>query len=70
MVKIAIIVGSDAIHPIYRSEGSYHVDLGGATGIVGPFDFPGDTKAIRGLMDMYFSDGLKARGNGGYESAA
>ncbi len=47
MVKIAIVIDGDYEFPVYRTDGKYSIDLGGAIGMSDPIVFESDTKAIR-----------------------
>ena len=56
MDKIAIVVDGEWEYPIYRDNGKYYIDMGGAMGMSEPLDYPSDTKAIAHLQSVIESD--------------
>lgn len=58
MTKIAIALdpNSDYAYPIYRNDGRYQIDLGGATGMSDPIEFPNDVTAINWFRDVVERD--------------
>lgn len=46
MTKIAIVLDGDYVYPIYRKNGRYHIDFGGAHGLSDALTFENDVKAI------------------------
>lgn len=57
MTKIAIAVDGEWAYPIYRHNGKYHIDFGGAVGLSDPLTFDSDVKAIRYLQKHVASSG-------------
>ena len=56
MVKIAIVVDGDYSLPIYKDNGLYYIDFGGAMGMSDPLEFESDVKAISHLQNAYYND--------------
>lgn len=56
MVKIAIVVDGDYEFPIYKDNGFYYIDLGGAFGMSDPLTYESDTKAISELQKSFYND--------------
>ena len=57
MTKIAIAVDGDFAFPIYRKDGKYCIDFGGAIGMSDLIEFENDVKAIRYLHKVV-ADGI------------
>lgn len=53
MTKIGIVINGEWEYPIYRSDGKYHIDLGGSFGMSDPLSFESDTKAIVALHEAF-----------------
>lgn len=54
MIKLAIAVEKDTgfAYPIYKSDGMYFIDMGGAMGMSDPLEFDNDVKAISFLQHL------------------
>ena len=58
MTKLAIVVDGDYAYPIYRDNGKYRIDFGGAQGISDELEFESDVKAISWLRKKVETCGI------------